>query len=339
MASSGTVVAGTTGSGYYWHNAVNLGVVDDIPPETSVDSGPSGTVNDTSATFVFSSTEPDSTFECSLDAGAFESCVSGKVYSNLSNGSHDFEVRATDAAGNTDPTPASRSWTVDTTAPTVQPPAHGFVEKSGLGTSTVPVKLTWSAADNSGVAGYQLQQSTNGGAYVNVSLPSASATTITRSLTPGNAYQFRVLAQDQVGNQSSWALGSRFWVDGYQESDAAISYVNTWTTETVSSAYGGALKHASGRTTEKATFVFAGSEVAWVAHTSSNRGIADVYLDGNKVATVDLYTASSKPRTMVFVKAGLDPSVTHTLEVRVLGSKNVASSGKRVDVDAFVVLR
>ena len=339
MASSGTVVAGTTGSGYYWHNAVNLGVVDNIPPETSVDSGPSGTVNDTSATFVFSSTEPDSTFECSLDAGAFESCVSGKVYSNLSNGSHDFEVRATDAAGNTDPTPASRSWTVDTTAPTVQPPAHGFVEKSGLGTSTVPVKLTWSAADNSGVAGYQLQQSTNGGAYVNVSLPSASATTITRSLTPGNAYQFRVLAQDQVGNQSSWALGSRFWVDGYQESDAAISYVNTWTTETVSSAYGGALKHANGRTTEKATFVFAGSEVAWVAHTSSNRGIADVYLDGNKVATVDLYTASSKPRTMVFVKAGLDPSVTHTLEVRVLGSENVASSGKRVDVDAFVVLR
>ena len=36
----------------------------------------------------------------------------------LTDGAHSFEVRATDAAANTDPTPAQRSFTVDTTAPT-----------------------------------------------------------------------------------------------------------------------------------------------------------------------------------------------------------------------------
>ncbi len=42
---------------------------------------------------------------------------------------------------------------------------------------------------------------------------------------------------------------------------------------------------------------------------------------------------------VVFFKAGLDPSITHTLGVRVLGAKNAASKNKRVAVDAFVVLR
>jgi hypothetical protein len=343
MASSGTVVSGTTGSEYYWHNAISLGGADNIPPETTIDSGPSGTVNDTSASFAFSSTEPDSTFECRIDAGAFQSCTSPKSYSNLSNGSHTLEVRATDGAGNTDATPASRTWTVDatvdTTAPAVQPPARSFVQNSRLDTSTIPVQLTWSATDSGGVATYQLQQSTNGGAYQNVSLPSATATTITRPLTPGNTYQFQVRAQDKTGNWSSWKPGSRFQVDAYQESASAISYVGLWSTQTLAGTYGGAQKYAKGAGTEKATFAFTGNEVAWVAPTSSNRGKADVYLDGTRVATVDLYSSSGQTRKVVFSRAGLDPSVSHTLEVRVLGTKNAASKGKRVDVDAFVVLR
>jgi hypothetical protein len=92
---------------------VNFEGVDNTPPETTIDSGPSGTVSDASANFVFSSNEANSTFECRLDGGAFGSCTSPKGYSSLSNGSHLFEVRATDAAGNADATPASRSWKVD----------------------------------------------------------------------------------------------------------------------------------------------------------------------------------------------------------------------------------
>src|SRR5215213_3470168 len=91
---------------------------DTTPPETTIDSGPSGTVSTSSASFAFSSSEEaGSTFECSLDGSAFEPCPSPKEYTDLSEGSHTFSVKATDEAGNSDTSPASTTWTVDTIAP------------------------------------------------------------------------------------------------------------------------------------------------------------------------------------------------------------------------------
>jgi acid phosphatase type 7 len=90
------------------------GGTDTTPPETTINSGPSGTVGSTSASFGFSSNEAGSTFECKLDGAPYSSCTSPKSHTGLSEGSHTFEVRATDASGNTDATPATRSWTVDT---------------------------------------------------------------------------------------------------------------------------------------------------------------------------------------------------------------------------------
>lgn len=52
-----------------------------------------------------------------MDSGGYSGCSSPKSYSNLGSGSHTFQVRATDSAGNTDPSPASYSWTVDSTPP------------------------------------------------------------------------------------------------------------------------------------------------------------------------------------------------------------------------------
>jgi large repetitive protein len=91
--------------------------VDTVAPNTTIDDGPPAVTNSTSATFAFSSNEPGSTFECSLDDAAYQSCTSPRSYSDLADGEHDLRVRATDAAGNTDGSPASRSWTVDTVAP------------------------------------------------------------------------------------------------------------------------------------------------------------------------------------------------------------------------------
>jgi hypothetical protein len=92
---------------------------DTTPPETTITSGPSGETTSTTATFHFTSSESSSSFECSLDGAAFASCSSPKTYTGLALGEHTFTVRASDAAGNTDPTPAQRTWTVtpDTTPP------------------------------------------------------------------------------------------------------------------------------------------------------------------------------------------------------------------------------
>jgi len=88
---------------------------DTTPPQTTIGSGPTGTVSSTSASFGFTSSEAGSTFECSLDStSAYSSCTSPKDYTALSAGSHTFRVRAIDKAGNVDGTPASRTWTATT---------------------------------------------------------------------------------------------------------------------------------------------------------------------------------------------------------------------------------
>ena len=84
---------------------------DTTPPETRIDSGPAVKTKSTSARFAFGSSEPGSTFECRLDTGDFQPCASPHAV-KVKKGAHTFEVRARDAAGNVDPTPASSSWTV-----------------------------------------------------------------------------------------------------------------------------------------------------------------------------------------------------------------------------------
>jgi CSLREA domain-containing protein len=352
-ASSYTDTAVSSGTTYYYvvtatdamdnespnsNEASTSTAADTTPPETTIDSGPTGTVSIASATFEFSSSEAGSAFECSLDGAPFSGCASPKDYTSLADGSHTFEVRAIDAAGNTDPTPAKRSWTVDATAPSVQPPQQNLALGTTLGTFAVPVKLTWSATDStSTVAKYELQQSTNGAAYTNVSLSSPTTTVRTVSLEPGITYQFRVRAQDSAGNWSDWMQGPAFTVEDNQESSAAISYIGTWTQEALDSAFGGGVSYAEAAGA-KATFTFTGSHVAWVAPKDANRGRAEVWVDGVKVRSVDLYASSEQPRKMVFTQDWASVG-THTVEVRALGTKNASSSGTRVDVDAFVVLR
>ena len=83
---------------------------DSTAPETQIDSGPSGTTNDASPSFTFSSPDNSASFQCRLDsnnAADWASCSSPKAYSSLADGTHTLEVRAVDTAGNPDPTPAS----------------------------------------------------------------------------------------------------------------------------------------------------------------------------------------------------------------------------------------
>src|SRR5215207_8710632 len=88
------------------------GTADTTAPDTTITSGPTGIVSSTSATFEFSSTEAGSSFACSLDGAAYQSCTSPKSYSGLAATTHTLSVRATDPAGNTDATPATQTWTI-----------------------------------------------------------------------------------------------------------------------------------------------------------------------------------------------------------------------------------
>lgn len=92
---------------------------DGTAPETSIITGPSGSTTMTAAAFSFVSDESGSTFSCSLDAAEFTGCTSPAGYSGLAVGGHTFRVRAADAAGNVDTSPAQRTWQV--VAPTPAP--------------------------------------------------------------------------------------------------------------------------------------------------------------------------------------------------------------------------
>jgi hypothetical protein len=106
-----TDLAGNTSfASYSW-------TVDTTPPVTTITDGPYNATSETDPRLIFGSSEGGSTFECQLDGGAYVGCSSPFGYSGLGEGDHTFHVRATDAAGNTDPSPPASSWTVDTTPP------------------------------------------------------------------------------------------------------------------------------------------------------------------------------------------------------------------------------
>jgi hypothetical protein len=123
---------------------------DPTPPQTTITAGPSGSTPDRNASLTFSSNESGSTFQCSLDGAAFSACGSPANYQNLAFAAHTFQVRATDPSGNTDPSPASRAWTViDGTAPTAKA-VRGTCCEGGQ------AEVRYTIADNSGSAETQV---------------------------------------------------------------------------------------------------------------------------------------------------------------------------------------
>ena len=97
--------------------AAHAWTVDTVAPDTTIASGPPELTNSTAASFEFGADEA-AAFECRLDGGDWIACASPQEYTDLADGEHTFQVRATDRAGNAELEPASYSWTVDTVAPT-----------------------------------------------------------------------------------------------------------------------------------------------------------------------------------------------------------------------------
>ncbi|HEU0023993.1 MAG TPA: hypothetical protein VFQ12_05160, partial [Thermoleophilaceae bacterium] len=124
---------------------------DSSAPNTSITGGPSGTVATRSASFSFSSSESGSAFQCRLDSGSWSACSPPKAFSNLGEGTHTFAVRARDQAGNTDGSPAQRTWTIDLPAPPppdVIPPSTSIIGGPTGTTSSASATFTFSSSES-----------------------------------------------------------------------------------------------------------------------------------------------------------------------------------------------
>jgi hypothetical protein len=103
--------------------SVQVAIADPPPafPDTTIDSGPAqgSSTNDATPTFTFSSDDPAATFECRYDGGAWGACsgpgASHTPAADLAAGIHTFEVRAVDATATPDPSPAGRTFLVQST--------------------------------------------------------------------------------------------------------------------------------------------------------------------------------------------------------------------------------
>ncbi len=122
-----------------WHKSKTCTAplpADVTPPDPTLESDTPETITSDSPAFSFTSSERPSTFECRLDVLEWTACSSPTGYSGLWNQVHTFEVRAKDAAGNVDPTPARYSFTVQVPAPVPVPvPSTGvpITEWGGVG--------------------------------------------------------------------------------------------------------------------------------------------------------------------------------------------------------------
>jgi len=112
ITATATDPAGNT-SEFSAPRTVALSTGSGLSPETTKVSGPSGVTKSPAAHFRFESPDPDATFECSLDGGAYYECTSPENINRLSEGRHTFEVRAMEEEGTVDPSPAAWIWAVE----------------------------------------------------------------------------------------------------------------------------------------------------------------------------------------------------------------------------------
>ena len=96
-----------------------------VPTSTAtITSGPSVSATTSTATFGLAGAVSGEGYQCRIDGGAWTTCTTPWQLTGLADGSHTFDVRTADAAGNGGPT-TSRVWLIDTVAPSGTPVIGG----------------------------------------------------------------------------------------------------------------------------------------------------------------------------------------------------------------------
>ncbi|MCL7380921.1 peptidoglycan recognition protein [Streptomyces sp. 35G-GA-8] len=256
--------------------------------------------------------------------GKVAASVSGATTSakvTLAAGSHKVAVRAVHQSGKT-ATSASATVVAETTAPafTTKP---ALALRAGLvNTTAVPLTLSWKATDSAALK------------EVRLTAPAAktygpTTTSAAHTAKSGAATTWSMTAYDQAGNTAAASVAGTPVI--VQESSAART--GSWTTKS-STSYLGGKSYSSSAKNASLSWTFTGRSVAWVVSRASTSGQAYVYLDGTKVATVDLKSSTTKYRDAIFTKTWAS-SAKHTIKIVVVGT----SGRPTLTTDGIVYLK
>ncbi len=173
--------------------------------------------------------------------------------------------------------------------------------------------------------------------------PDNPAVVDTARRNPDTGTQFHVLRH---GDSTSTAVDTtHITIDTgakpgftYDDVDPALQYTGAGWQHVANQPYtGGDYKRTesfSNVAGESASIPFTGTGVRWISNLDPSHGIADVYLDGAKVATVDLYAAGKQNQFLAYQAKNL-ANTAHTLKIVATGTKNPAASAAFVVVDAI----
>ena len=123
-----------------------------------------------------------------------------------------------------------------------------------------------------------------------------------------------------------------------QDAGSAMTYTAGWTLGDTSKSWSGWYAAVSTTPGARATLPFKGTSISWIGFRGPDAGIGRVYLDGSVAADVDLYNPDNRVQAIVYTSPQLADG-NHTLVIESTGLKNAASSGTRVVVDAFDVMK
>ncbi len=157
------------------------------------------------------------------------------------------------------------------------------------------------------------------------------------AVSPAHGYgAVGVMVTTPLGTSSAAGTNDDFtFYNWFQQDSSRLFYSGTWSTVSAPPASGGSFKVANSPSTS-VRIPFTGSYLRILARTGPNCGRMSFSVDGGAVGIVELYSNTERWRVPVFSSSF--GSGFHVLELSYTGSKDGASSGYSVNIDAILVL-
>lgn len=176
---------------------------------------------------------------------------------------------------------------------------------------------------------------------------SSSETFRTRLFQRDVTFGLHSIKIEWTGTANPAASGDSLHLDGFnvgipagaaaglhEQTSTAVTTQGAWAEHSSSADSGQSSVSADQKAS--ASMAFVGTSVSLIARKSAAGGIANIFIDGAKVAEIDRYAAATSFQQTLFQRSGLAAG-THTISIEWTGRKNAASRGTSIHLDAFEV--